>query len=144
MNIVDFTGLVVTMWIRAIFAILLIYSAALMVSVATAQPLAGDRPLYGYGTQKPQKSQKPQKPHKRLEVLNVVREAPEFGRPARSNGLIITAQITKAQAVRAAIRCNRGGEALKPPVRSGRGFVVKVLKGSYVRNIRVDRNGRCG
>jgi len=134
MKIVDFTGLVVTMWIRAIIATPFIFSAALLVSVAAAQPLADNRPQFGYGMQKP---------HNELKVLNITREPLEFVRPARPQGSIVTAQITKAQAVRAAIRCNRGGEALKPPVRSGQGFVVKVLKGSYVRNIRVDRNGQC-
>jgi len=132
MRIVGFTGLVFTMWIRAVFAIILFGSAALMDGVVTAQPQGRDRSDYGVQT-----------PHDRLKEFGIAPQAPRFARPTPRQGLIVTAQITKAQAVRAAIRCNRGGEALKPPVRRGQGFVVKVLKGSYVRNIRVDRNGQC-
>jgi len=120
------------MWIRAVFAITIFCSAALAGGAASAQPVGTDRPQFEVQT-----------PRYGLRVQNLMREAPQTGRRARRQGLIVTAQISKAQAVRAAIRCNRGGEALKPPVRSGQGFVVKVLKGSYVRNIRVDRNGQC-
>jgi len=65
-------------------------------------------------------------------------------RRSQIQGLVVVSDITRAQAVRAAIRCNKGGEALKPPVRKGRGFVVKILKGSYVKLIKVDKDGNCG
>lgn len=85
-----------------------------------------------------------QAPREGLRWLNIGRKATGFARPANRPALLVVGNISKAQAVRAAIRCNRGGEALKAPVRQGQGFVVKVLKGSNVRFIRVDKNGQCG
>ncbi|VAW18153.1 hypothetical protein MNBD_ALPHA09-261 [hydrothermal vent metagenome] len=128
-----FIALVFTMWTRASFALLVLFGAVLADATAFAQAI-----------RKIQAQDEFQTPRNGLMFLNVARPGAGLARPARRPDMIVVGNITRAQAVRAAIRCNRGGEALKPPVRQGQGFVVKVLKGSYVRFIRVDKDGQCG
>lgn len=132
-DFVGFTALVFTMWIRAFLALSIFGGTLLTDGNAFAQKWAKSPTQF-----------KLQALRAGPDVLGVPRRAPRFRRPAARPGSIVVGNITKSQAVRAAIRCNRGGEALKPPVRRGDGFVVKILKGSYVRFIRVDKNGQCG
>lgn len=109
-----------TMWIRAIISILMIGGAALADGRVLAETRRDGSGLHGF-----------------------LHQPANFLHRAKVPVLLIS-DITRAQAVRAAIRCNGGGEALKAPVPKGEGFVVKVLKGSYVRFIHVDKNGQCG
>lgn len=109
------------MWFRAIAAFSVLYGAALWAGDAAAQLRRYDQ-SHQYSTS----------------ILSLNGQV----RPGRRMNL---AGVSESQAVRAARKCAGGGEVLKPPSpTSGGGFVVKILKGSSYKTVRVDSNGRCG
>lgn len=111
------------MWFRAGLALTFCLSLLLWEGSASAQSNRG-----GYG-----------KPR-------LIKKLHKIQQPLRQRGRALqrmaNGRMTKASAVRTAIQCAGGGEALNVH-RQGNGFSVRVLSGSYVRVIFIDSNGNC-
>ena len=111
------------MWFRAFSALTFCLGLLLWEVEASAQTNRG-----GYG-----------KPRIIKQLHNVQQNQRRRGRALRR---LANGRVTKADAVRSALQCSGGGEALNVH-RQGNGFSVRVLNGSYVQVIFVDSNGNC-